>query len=177
MAANNSMEVKIVGKNVEITEAMKETITAKVKKLERYSFIENNDTAKVLIKTHKNSQKVEITIPTKIAILRAEVQDVNAYPAVDKAIDKLSDQIRRQKTRIEKRNRKPIGEIFDFEEQEKEKIIRTKSINVQKMDVEDAIMRMELLGHDFFVYVDEENNYTSVLYKRHNDEYGVLEIQ
>ena len=170
------MKVKVVGKNIEITESMKETIEKKVKKLEKYSFIDENDVAKVLIKTHRTSQKVEITIPTKLAILRAEVRDTNAYPAVDKAIDKLSDQIRRQKTKLERKKRLAVGTAAAFAEpEEKDKIVRTKEINLVAMDVDDAIMQMELLDHDFYVYLDTDTQNVSVVYKREEGEYGLIE--
>lgn len=170
------MQVKIIGKNIDITESMRDVITEKVKKLEKYSIISDEDVAKVLIKTHKNSQKVEITIPTKMAILRAEVRDANAYPALDKAIDKLSDQIRRQKTKIEKRKRTAVGTAVAFAEmEERDNIIRTKTVHVSPMDVDDAVMQMELLGHDFFAYLDTETQQVSIVYKRHDGEYGVLE--
>lgn len=170
------MQVKIIGKNIEITEAMREAITAKVKKLEKYSIISDEDTCKVLIKTHKTSQKVEITIPTKFAILRAEVRDANAYPAVDKALDKLTDQIRRQKTKLERKKHTAVGVSKAFAEpEEKEKIIRTKSIQIKPMDVDEAIMQMELLGHDFFLYLDTESQEPSVVYKREDGEYGIIE--
>lgn len=170
------MEVKIIGKNIDITEAMRDAITEKVKKLEKYSIITENDVCKVLIKTHKTSQKVEITIPTKFAILRAEVRDSNAYPAVDKAIDKLTDQIRRQKTKLERKKHSAVGTARAFAEpDEKELVVKTKAIRIAPMDVDDAIMQMELVGHDFFLFQDTETQAPSVVYKREDGEYGLLE--
>ena len=173
------MKVKIVGKNIDITEAMRESITAKVKKLEKYSIISDEDTCKVLIKTHKTSQKVEITIPTKFAILRAEVRDDNAYPAVDKAIDKLTDQVRRQKTKLERKKHAALGTAKAFAEplDDKVNVIKTKSIRLEPMDVDDAVMQMELLGHSFFAYQDIETQKVSIVYKREDGEYGVLETE
>ena len=172
------MKVNVIGKNVAITEGMKEAITAKLKKLEKYSFINENDTAKVLIKTHKASQKVEITIPTKLAVLRAEVRDENAYPAVDKAVDKISDQIRRQKTKLEKKKKMALGISEAFaEKEEPEQVLRTKNIVLQPMDADEAIMQMELVGHDFFAFLDEETKNVSIVYKRNDGEYGLIETE
>ena len=163
------MKVNVIGKNVAITEGMKEAITAKLKKLEKYSFINEND---------KASQKVEITIPTKLAVLRAEVRDENAYPAVDKAVDKISDQIRRQKTKLEKKKKMALGISEAFaEKEEPEQVLRTKNITLQPMDADEAIMQMELVGHDFFAFLDEETKNVSIVYKRNDGEYGLIETE
>ena len=95
------MKVNIVGKNVKVTPAIAEKVNKKLDHLTKYFLIDYNVTAKVLIRTYPVGQKIEVTIPTKYAILRAEVVDDDLYAAIDLAIDKLEDQIRRQKTRLQ----------------------------------------------------------------------------
>ena len=94
------MKVNIVGKNITVTEAISDKIKKKLGGLNKYFIIDENDTANVLIRTYPTKQKIEITIPTKFAILRTEVSDDDLYRAIDRSIDKLEDQIRRQKTRL-----------------------------------------------------------------------------
>ncbi|HCK88286.1 MAG TPA: ribosome-associated translation inhibitor RaiA, partial [Erysipelotrichaceae bacterium] len=94
------MRIEIVGKNIEITDSMREKIEKKLSNLEKYLLIDPATTARVVARVYPNSQKVEVTIPTKVGILRAEVVNDDFYAAVDLAIDKLEDQIRRQKTRL-----------------------------------------------------------------------------
>ena len=104
------MKVNIVGKNITVTEAIAEKIKKKLTVLNKYFIIDDDDTANVLIRTYPTKQKIEITIPTRFAILRAEVSDDDLYRAIDRAIDKLEDQVRRQKTRITKKNSHPLSE-------------------------------------------------------------------
>ena len=99
------MKVQIYGKNVTITQGMQEKVENKLKFLDKYFIIEDYLTANVVAKVHTNDVKVEITIPTKFAVLRAEVVHEDFYAAIDLAIDKLEDQIRRQKTRLERKLR------------------------------------------------------------------------
>ena len=96
------MRFEIVGKNVEITEAMRSQIEEKLTGLEKYLLVDGNTVARVVARVYPNSQKVEITIPTKVGIVRAEVIQDDFYAALDLAMDKLEDQIRRQKTRLSK---------------------------------------------------------------------------
>ena len=106
------MKVNIVGKNVTVTPAIAEKITKKLNVLTKYFIIDEQDTANVLIRTYPLKQKIEVTIPTKYAILRAEVVDDDLYAAIDLVIDKLEDQIRRQKTRIQKKNKTSLAKAF-----------------------------------------------------------------
>jgi putative sigma-54 modulation protein len=129
---------------------------------------------------YPNSQKVEITIPSKVGILRTEVVNDDFYAAVDLAIDKLEDQIRRQKTRLSKRHREHLAQAFikeDETESETPEIpVRTKSVQADEMILDEAIMQMELSGHNFYIYKDEETEKTSVVYRRNNGGYGLIEV-
>lgn len=175
------MKVNIVGKNVKITPAIAEKVNKKLDHLTKYFLIDDNVTAKVLIRTYPVGQKIEVTIPTKYAILRAEVVDDDLYAAIDLAIDKLEDQIRRQKTRLQRKNRLSLAEAFLDEEESSEddidEVVKTKSIEPQEMSLDEAIMKMELLGHDFFIYTDDETEKIAVVYKRKDGDYGLIETE
>lgn len=174
------MKVQIYGKNVTITPGMQEKVETKLKFLEKYFIIDDSVTANVLVKIHKKDIKIEITIPTKMAVLRAEVAHPDYYAAVDLAIDKLEDQIRRQKTRLERKHKDKLAMAFIGEALEKEEedvLVKTKTITPNVMDLEEAIMRMEMLGHSFFIYLDEETETVSVVYKRNDGGYGLIETE
>lgn len=178
------MKVNIVGKNVAVTDAIAEKINKKLNVLNKYFIIDDNDTANVLIRTYPDRQKIEVTIPTKFAILRTEVADRDLYSAIDRAVDKLEDQIRRQKTRITKKNHiMPLSEAFidvDLYEDidgEDDDIVRTKSIVPAFMSLDEAITKMDLLDHDFFIYTDDETRKIAVCYRRKDGGYGLIETE
>lgn len=173
------MKVQVYGKNISITQGMQEKVENKLKFLDKYFIIDENLTANVVVKVHTNDVKVEITIPTKLAVLRAEVTHADFYAAVDLAIDKLEDQIRHQKTRLEKKHKDKLALSFIAEanEEDKDIFVKTKSISITEMDLEEAIMRMEMLGHDFFIYKDDETHEINVVYARHDGGYGCIEVE
>ena len=174
------MKVQIYGENVTITPGMQEKVETKLKFLEKYFIIDDSVTANVLVKIHKKDIKIEITIPTKMAVLRAEVAHPDYYAAVDLAIDKLEDQIRRQKTRLERKHKDKLAMAFigeALEDEEEDVLVKTKTIAPSVMDLEEAIMRMEMLGHSFFIYRDEESETVSVVYKRNDGGYGLIETE
>ena len=178
------MEIIIRGEKVKVTGAMKEYIEEKLKRLDKYLENSSNVRANVLVKVHKDAQKVEVTIPLKSFILRSEEYQDDFYAAVDKTIDKLERQIRKNKTRLMSRNSKPSYdfnfEMIDFdkeEEKEESKIVKRKTIEVKPMDEEEAILQMELLGHQFYMYKDADTNKPAVVYKRNDGNYGVIESE
>ena len=129
---------------------------------------------------YPNSQKIEVTIPTKVGILRSEVTHEDLYAAIDIAVDKLEDQLRRQKTRLNRRHRESLAEAFLEEAAEaEEKIVpvKTKTIQATKLDLDEAIMQMELSSHDFYIYTDEDTGRISVVYLRNDGDYGVIEVE
>ena len=113
------MKFEIVGKNVTVTEAMRNQIEKKLSNLDKYLLIDPNTTARVVTRVYPNSQKVEVTIPTKVGILRTEVMNNDLYAAIDLPVDKLEDQIRRQKTRLSRRHKESLSDTF-IEEDETE---------------------------------------------------------
>lgn len=182
------MLITITGKNLNITDAMRDRTEKKLAVLDKY--FANSDTenellrANVLVKTYSDHQKIEVTVNTPIGLLRAEVKSVDFYAALDLSIDKLEDQIRKQKTRMSRKNREKLSLAFleeinmmDEEATEKLEPIRTKEIFAQKMDLNNAVMQMEMLNHTFFIYTDSETNEIAVVYKRFDGGYGLLEVE
>ena len=173
------MRFEIVGKNITITDTMREKIEKKLSGLQKYLLIDPDTTAQVVARVYPASQKIEVTIPTRVGILRTEVEHEDLYAAVDIALDKLEDQLRRQKTRLNRRHRDSLAENFltEAEEEEYDIPVKTKTIAAERMDLEEAIMQMELSNHDFYIYTDDESGKISVVYRRNNGGYGLIETE
>lgn len=177
------MKVQIYGKNITVTPAIAEKVETKLNFLEKYFIIDDDVTAHVVVRVYPLGQKIEVTIPTKFAVLRAEVTHEDLYAAIDLVIDKLEDQIRRQKTRLSRKGKDKLAMAFideDIPEDESaddDEVVRTKTIAPDIMDVDEAIMRMEMLGHSFFIYTDNETKDVAVVYKRDNGGYGCIETE
>jgi len=172
------MKFEIYGKNVEVTEGMRTKIENKLSFLEKYFLIDELTVARVVVRVYPTKQKIEVTIPTKVATLRAEVIHDDLYAAIDLVIDKLEDQIRRQKTRLSRsKHKEGLSEAFIAQEMDESNdiLVRTKQVDAEFMDVEEAIMRMEMLDHSFFLYTDSETEKIAVVYKRVSGGYGLLE--
>lgn len=175
------MKYNIRGDKMIVTEAIKDYAENKLGRLEKY-FKDDGVTANVLTKVRGNSQIVEVTIPTSKFILRSEEENDDLYAAIDLVTDKLERQIRKNKTRLNRNIKDNVKDFnFDFdikdEEEAKEKVVKRKKIDTKPMDEEEAILEMELLGHNFFVYKDMDTNNTCVLYKRKDGDYGLIETK
>ena len=171
------MEIIIHGDKIKITDAMKDYIEEKLERLEKYLENSENVRANVIAKVNGHQQTMEITIPLKSFILRSEETKEDFYAAVDKTIDKLERQIRKNKTRNKK-----IKEAINFvdfetteEEEKEEQIVKRKNITLKPMSEEEAIIQMELLGHQFYLFKDAETLKPSVVYKRNDGQYGIIE--
>ena len=176
------MKVQIYGKNITVTPAIAEKIENKLSSLEKYFIIDENTIANVVVRVYPAKQKIEVTIPCKTAILRAEVTHDDLYAAIDLVVDKLEDQIRRQKTRLSRKNKEKLAMAFvdtesDYDDYDAsdDELVRTKSIVPDLMELDEAIMRMEMLNHSFFIYKDAETKEVAVVYKRHDGGYGLIE--
>lgn len=173
------MEILIRGNKVEITDAMKDYVKEKLSKLDKY-LVDQKAKATVLVKIHNYTQKIEVTIPLKTLILRAEEEQEDFYAAVDLVINKLERQIRKNKCKLQKRE-KVKNKEFNLDDlipiEEDETIVKHKKVDVKPMNGEEALLQMQLLGHDFFVYKDSDTNAVCVLYKRKNGGYGIIESE
>ena len=178
------MEIVIHGDKLKVTQAMNDYIKEKLGKLDKYLKDTDSVRANVIVKVKNHEQKVEITIPLKSYILRTEESKEDFYAAIDKATDKLERQIRKNKTRIMSKKSKidydfALSEIeaADDYKEEESKIIKRKKLDIKPMDEEEAILQMELLGHQFYVYKDSNTDKMAVIYKRNDGNYGVIESE
>jgi len=167
------------GKNLEVTEALKEKVIKKVGKLDK--FFGKGTEVHVTMSVQKNRHIVEVTIPFNGVLLRAEEVNDDMYTSIDKVTDIIERQIRKNKTRLEKRlhedafkhdnyeNDLSIDEEFDYE------IVRSKKFAIKPMTVEEAILQMNLLGHIFFMFSNSDSKEVNVVYKRKDGNYGLIE--
>lgn len=173
------MKLNIRGDKIEVTDSIKTYVDEKLGKLDKY-FKEDVE-AKVLIRVRNNLQFIEVTIPTNKFTIRAEAGNSDLYAAIDKAEEVLERQIRKNNTRIRDKYKKEFVSEFNFElnfeseeVEEPNKIIKRKSIEIKPMDEEEAILQMELLNHDFFMFKNVDEECISVIYKRKDGEYGII---
>ena len=176
------MKITLRGKNIEITEAIEEKVSEKLSKLDKYFIVSENVEAKVLVRTYPYGQKIEVTIPTEYVLLRAGVVDQDLYNAIDLVIDKLEGQIRKYKTRLNRKSKDNklafnLASIEPLEDEEEDVLVKTKTFTPKPMDMEEAIMQMELIGHSFFVYRDTETDAISIVYRRNDGDYGLIETE
>ncbi|AKL91269.1 ribosome hibernation-promoting factor, HPF/YfiA family [Staphylococcus capitis] len=184
---------EIHGDNLTITDAIRNYIEDKIGKLERYFNNVPNAVAHVKVKTYSNSAtKIEVTIPLKDVTLRAEERHDDLYAGIDLITGKLERQVRKYKTRVNRKHRdRGDQEVFVAEVQEASpgevsgaeesvsdseiEIIRSKQFSLKPMDSEEAVLQMNLLGHDFFIFTDRETDGTSIVYRRKDGKYGLIE--
>ena len=178
------LKYNVRGENIEVTEALREYVEKRLNKLDKYFDLSQDVIAHVNLKVYRDhSAKVEVTIPLPYLVLRAEETTDDMYRSIDFVSEKLERQIRKYKTRVNRKSReKGLADFFvEAEEQEDEKntnefdIVRNKSINLKPMDPEEAILQMDMLEHDFFVFQDAETNGTSIVYRRNDGRYGLIE--
>lgn len=180
----DNMKYNIRGDKLEVTSAIENYVENKLDRLNKY-FQNDEVVANVLLKVRGREQIIEVTIPADKYILRGEVGNDDLYSAIDLVTDKLERQIRKNKTRLSKQNKgyKDLNLNFDIEENDiedesiKYNIVKRKTLEMKPMDEEEAILEMNLLGHDFFVYKDMHSDNICVLYKRKDGEYGILETK
>ncbi|NLU51021.1 MAG: ribosome-associated translation inhibitor RaiA [Syntrophomonadaceae bacterium] len=176
------MRIEVRGKNIELTGALRDYVGKRLSKLER--FIDDAREAQVTLSVEGESHRVEVTIPLNGIILRGEETTDDMYSSIDLVIDKLEKQIDKYKTKIYRRYRGvglkkgAVDPTVLKEEKEKEepvKVLRTKRFALKPMDVEEAVMQMNLLGHSFFVFFNADSNEVNVVYRRKDGNYGLIE--
>lgn len=175
------MNINIRGKKIEVTDAIKKYIEEKIGRLDKYFKDGSEKSANILIKLRGRNQVVEVTINTNSFVLRAEESEEDLYAAIDKVSDKLERQIRKNKTRLHKKvNKEKINDFileFDEEQTNESNIVKRKTIETKPMSEEEAILQMELIGHDFYAFKNDKTNEVNVVYKRKDNDYGVMEIK
>ena len=177
------MKFNIHGKKLDVTESIKSYIEEKIGRLDKYFENPDNITATVLIKLRGNEQVVEVTINANKFMLRAEESHKDLYASIDKVSDKIERQIRKNKTRMSKRVNKDFVKdfILDFEVPEEEennnKIVKRKVIENKPMSEEEAILQMELIGHEFFAFKNVDTGDVNIVYKRKDGDYGIMELK
>ena len=175
------MVFNIRGSKLEVTEAIKAYIEKRIGRLDKYFENPGEMKANVLVHPSGVSQVVEVTIPAPKVILRAEDRDKDLYTAIDGVVEKLERQIRKNKTKMKHKihNERFTFMNMDFditeEEENKNTIIKRKQVDVKPMSEEEAILQMDLLGHDFFVFKNAEDGHIAVVYKRKDNNYGIIE--
>lgn len=177
------MRYNITGKNIELTAALEQAVEANMMKLDKY--FNDNVMAQITLSVEKLSHIIEITIPFNGSVLRAEVSGKNMYNIMDDAVAIIEKQVNKFKNKLKSRHRETGVSEFtsefmsqDVEEQEAEEAIfidRTKKFAIKPMDAEEAVLQMELIGHNFFVYLDADTEEVNVVYKRKNGTYGLIE--
>lgn len=179
------MKFNVRGENIEVTPALREYAEKKISKLEKYFTESPNAIVHVNLKVYNDKKtKVEVTISLPHLVLRAEETNQDMYAGIDLITDKLERQIRKHKTKVNRKMRETgTADLFvngtssykDDEGDQDVEIVRTKRFDLKPMDSEEAVLQMNLLGHNFFVYTDADTNTTNIVYKRKDGKYGLIE--
>ncbi len=180
------MEIFVRGDNIEATKAIQDYAKEKLGRINKYIGESDKTRATVMVSVKNHNQKVEVTIPLKNVILRAEETRDDLYAAIDVVVDKLERQIRKNKTKLQSKKIKDklskdlMFEAIDTMEDDSEeevKIVKRKTVEVKPMSEEEAVLQMELLEHQFYIFKDAETNKVAVVYKRKEGNYGIIESE
>lgn len=173
------MQYKITGRGIDLTQGLKDAITSKLGKLEK--FFSDDTIANVTLTVEKDRQKIEVTIPMKGHVIRAEQVSGDMYVSIDLVEEVLERQLRRYRTKLIAKDQQAAKEFSheyieeDDTSDEDIEIVRTKKFGLKPMFPEDACVQMELLGHNFFVFRNAETDEINVVYKRRGNTYGLIE--
>jgi len=174
------MNYIISGRGIILTEALKEYAKSKIGKVER--FFESETEVHITLSIQKERQIVEVTIRYKGIVFRVEEENTDMYAAIDRASDILERQIRKNRTRLAKKmysNPLKYEKVFFGDDtkidEEEYKLVKSKRFNPKPMDVDEAILQLNLVGHPFFIFVNQKTNQMNVVYKRKSGGYGILE--
>jgi putative sigma-54 modulation protein len=182
------MNLTVRGQQIEVTDALKDYVDKKFSRLEKYFDASPKSDGSVTLSTTKDLHTVEVTIPLPGLVLRAEDESDDMYASIDAVVDKLERQIRKNKTKLNRKFRQkgslktlfvedPAGGVAVAEDEELDEleVVRTKRFLLKPMDVEEAILQMNMVGHNFFVFANIDNEEVSVVYKRNDGKYGLIE--
>ena len=172
------MRYTITGRNINVTPGIRRAVEEKIGKLDRYF---NPDTEVIVtLSVQKDKQKIEVTIPVKGNIIRAEESSTDMYASIDLVEEVIERQLKKYKNKLidKKQAAQAFSDFFIQEESDAEeeiKIVKTKRFGIKPMDPEDACVQMELLGHNFYVFLNSETEEVNVVYKRKGHSYGLIE--
>ena len=172
------MRYTITGRNIDVTPGLRAAIEEKIGKLERYF---NPDTEVIVtLSVQKERQKIEVTIPVKGSIIRAEESSSDMYVSVDLVEEIIERQMKKYKNKLidKKQSAQAFSSLFineEFDTDDEVKIVKTKKFAIKPMDPEEACVQMELLGHSFYVFLNAETEEVNVVYKRKGSTYGLIE--
>lgn len=172
------MRYTITGRNIEVTPGLREAIEEKIGKLARYF---NPDTEVIVtLSVQKDKQKIEVTIPVKGSIIRAEEASSDMYVSIDLVEEIIERQLKKYKNKLidKKQSAQAFSELFlseEYEADDEVRIVKTKRFGMKPMDPEEACIQMELLGHSFYVFLNAETDEVNVVYKRRGNTYGLIE--
>lgn len=182
------MNIQVRGDQLTVTDALREYTEKKIGKLQRYFESPLNSDVHVTLSVNRGLHTVEVTIPLQGVMLRAEEKSEDMYASIDMVIDKLERQIRKHKTKVNRRLRRagirtlfkengesPQANVMVEEAEDELEVVRKKHFHLKPMDVEEAILQMNLLGHNFFVFANAETDDVNVVYVRDDGKYGLIE--
>lgn len=172
------MKTNIYTRKIELSTEKKEMIAKKIDKLGK--FFDEDVSSDIVVSTQKDKIIVEVTIRTPDMIYRAEERNEDLYNAVDEIEESIVRQIRKNKTRLQKKLREGVNKEYDFTayddvDDEEIRIVKTKTHNVKPMSPEEAVLQMNLLNHSFFVFLNAKTNTTDIVYRRKDGNYGLIE--
>lgn len=179
------MNYNIRGQRFQVTEALRIHVEKKLNRLERYFESPITSEINVTLSVTKGQHAVEVTIPLVGVMLRAEVKSEDMYASIDMVVDKLERQIRKHKTKVNRKFRQGSGvkalfreegsAVGVLEEEDDLELVRTKRHTLKPMDVEEAILQMNMVGHNFFVFANADSKEVNVVYRRGDGKYGLIE--
>ncbi len=172
------MRIIISGKNIDVTETLRNAVENKLGKLDRY--FSSDTEVYVTLSVEKDRQKIEVTIPVKGNIIRSEQTSSDMYVSIDLVEEIIERQLKKYKNKLISQHQssgsfQPSYLENDYEEEEEVRIERTKKFDIKPMYPEDACVQMELLGHSFFVFNNAETDQVNVVYRRKGGTYGLIE--
>lgn len=172
------MKVLVRGRNVDVTDALKEYVEKRVGKLGK--FLDGAYEATVILMVEGDSHKVEVTVPFNGMILRGEEATGDMYSSIDLIVDKLEKQIEKYKGKLGRRRGAGDSKVYaeqprPVSDDDEPQVVKTKRFAIKPMPVDEAVMQMNLLGHSFFVFSNAETEQVNVVYKRKDGKYGLIE--
>ena len=172
------MNLVISGKNIDITEGLRAAVEEKIGKLERY--FNDSTEVHVTLSTEKNRQKIEVTVPMKGTIIRAEETSTDMYVSIDLVEEIIERQLQKYKNKIVDKKQAAVAfsDLFineEYDSNDEVDIVKVKKFAMKPMDPEEACVQMELLGHNFFMFLNADTNEVNVVYKRKGNSYGLIE--